>query len=791
MRFTTAVLILLVSPGLLHAQIRRDNYYFYVPSMPKLVTETLASQALHLYGDQRDAAYADGDGNGIDDRRQAQLLRIADRFSPVLRRNNFSFPRDFKQVLGDQDILFADTWAAGHLAKSEGIRLGWSGKAFNETDGADARLIALLADVDPTKRDARFIRPDDYEERTLFVDFPGDDPVSWRIAYRDADPKLATIYTHFFIHEDSAARGPARYYLVAQHWFFYPFDDAANNHEGDWEHMNVLITTGAAVAADERGRLTETELQAVLNGDSAHVQSLMIAFVDYYFHENVFTLAYLPAYRPTRKDADEKPWIKRVTVWREPTYIKEVVRARLTADSGVLASHPIGFIGGDNKGPDELFSIWPRFGNAYNRNGHGTYAFPGTWQSVGAMASTEQIDGAAVPVLRAGSERDTLAHRMVDPMFVMFANENIVLVPDWERVNALFATDARTRRDWNWLVLPMRWGFPASVSPGGGALAHTDFGNISPEGPAFQPTWNRVGTAAGWRSYDAEVLSVMLAPITPWDRLKSGWGILNVPVALFGFLPGWNVAVTQLMPWVTGTLHAFGAPPPRTFRPVNTKARFTTMTAGVYVQSGGRDFALLLPVDSSPAMAGADLTQSTATAMRYGMQLYYGQRISIENTFAQADRTLGVAQVNESGLNLRGYTTVGTITTKDLTGGARYDVVQSDSSDVHLFLRGGWGWTWYKVRDVKINGNISNTKIEKGYGVSILPSQYWWPNSWYAGAGVEYFAPHRAVLFPQLGYGVRAEVTASRHRLGATKPGERNLGVVSRYEVGLAAVIGW
>jgi len=29
---------------------------------------------------------------------------------------------------------------------------------------------------------------------------------------------------------------------IIQYWFYYPFNDAANCHEGDWEHINVNIT---------------------------------------------------------------------------------------------------------------------------------------------------------------------------------------------------------------------------------------------------------------------------------------------------------------------------------------------------------------------------------------------------------------------------------------------------------------------------------------------------------------------------------------------------------------------
>lgn len=78
--------------------------------------------------------------------------------------------------------------------------------------------------------------------------------------------------------------------------------------------MNVLITTRNTATTVERGRLTEAEVQAVLNGDASHVESLVIAFVDYYFHENVFTLSYLPAYRKNAALEHSGEWIKRLSV---------------------------------------------------------------------------------------------------------------------------------------------------------------------------------------------------------------------------------------------------------------------------------------------------------------------------------------------------------------------------------------------------------------------------------------------------------------------------------------------
>ncbi|MDI6752397.1 MAG: carboxypeptidase regulatory-like domain-containing protein [bacterium] len=66
-----------------------------------------------------------------------------------------------------------------------------------------------------------------------------------------------TIYAHVFASGDKA---------VIQYWFFYPFNDWVNNHEGDWEHINVVVSSQ----------------------DPATAQ---IEYVDYYFHHYVKSCA--------------------------------------------------------------------------------------------------------------------------------------------------------------------------------------------------------------------------------------------------------------------------------------------------------------------------------------------------------------------------------------------------------------------------------------------------------------------------------------------------------------------
>lgn len=179
-------------------------------------------------------------------------------------------------------------------------------------------------------------------------------------------------------------------------------------------------------------------------------------------------------------------------------------------------------------------------------------------------------------------------------------------------------------------------------------------------------------------------------------------------------------------------------------------------------------------------------TRTTATDTAFVLR----PRLSVENTFSRSQRALSSTLVNR----VTGIVDwmQGSITTRDLTGGVRYDVAQSANTDVHLFVRGGWGWTWYDVDNVRRNnGAAANYTKRGGYPPTLFPSRRWWPNSWYAGTGVEYFAPRNGWLLPQVGYGLRAELMTARHRVGATNPGERNLGVATRNEIGISAILGW
>ena len=81
----------------------------------------------------------------------------------------------------------------------------------------------------------------------MFFDFPGHDESSWKAEYRDpisgnlprSYSGAAKIYAHpLIVAVPGTGKESQTYEFAIQYWFFYPFNDGGNNHEGDWEHLS-------------------------------------------------------------------------------------------------------------------------------------------------------------------------------------------------------------------------------------------------------------------------------------------------------------------------------------------------------------------------------------------------------------------------------------------------------------------------------------------------------------------------------------------------------------------------
>jgi hypothetical protein len=130
------------------------------------------------------------------------------------------------------------------------VRYTWSGGADLQarTVGRDGKVIHAAtavanADLDRARWDRLPERDAAGDRIEYWIDGPGDDRVrdglsEWRRAWRATPPedKTPTQYAHLFWLD--RARGA----LVVQYWFFYPFNEWLNHHEGDWEHINVILS---------------------------------------------------------------------------------------------------------------------------------------------------------------------------------------------------------------------------------------------------------------------------------------------------------------------------------------------------------------------------------------------------------------------------------------------------------------------------------------------------------------------------------------------------------------------
>ena len=190
----------------------------------------------------------------------------------------------------------------------------------------------------------------------------------------------------------------------------------------------------------------------------------MIQRVDYYFHHKVFTLDYTrPDVYQSRKDweaeletaKEERLGEKRI--WERLRY-----RVYWDEDETLINTHPIGFIGGDNVGLDQLM----RHPGSSNQVSNGTYPFQGLYKNIGPAGAAERISerfdhreyfaagGYVRPVPENGFRRgSTISFALPD---------RIEIVPDGERVVKLVKENAQVRRDWAWLVLPIPMGVPCS-----------------------------------------------------------------------------------------------------------------------------------------------------------------------------------------------------------------------------------------------------------------------------------------------------------------------------------------
>ncbi|UCD24612.1 MAG: hypothetical protein JSW51_01455 [Gemmatimonadota bacterium] len=794
-----------------------EEYLHYVPlPYPRLSREAAASARFHLFGDRSSPYYSDVEPvDGIDDARGETLQAIALRFAPFMVQNTFSVPMDFKKLMMRQPTfnLYIDTWDRAHgnrLVGRETLDFNSLGQARCPGDAgsvvpynpvsADCRVLELMDEFDPEVPAGAIERAGAVDLgsdrlKVLFFDMPGYDPQSWKAVY--ANPiteQLRTefhdalkIYAHPFINEVLDANGlVAGYQFVIQYWFYYPLNDGGNNHEGDWEHIDVLIAPRSRV----KELLTEEDVRAILSGegmtDEASDLQLVIQRVEYYFHHKVMTLNYARpnVYQP--REAWEQEWRALVREQFGTEKLWTTIRHYAYRDSSesLLNMHPIAFIGADNKGLDQLIS--PPGGR--NQDSHGTFPFPGLYKTVGPAGSAEQIAKtfdhwewyADLPQSRADAMTDFGRGHVV----LFDRPELLEVVPDWERVLPLIRSDPIARRDWTWLVLPVRWGYPATESPLAGLIAHADMGNVGPIGPAYNNGWNRTGTGRGFEQYEPHVLPSVF-PVDAQDGFSNNLGYFNVIPALTNLPPldlVWRLVALPFRALLKRQDPIFFPEEsvPLRFVGVVGGASYTQVPEDMWLaavhltETNGIDLGdgnalpetiveIALDIITRDSLEGGDIPTESFSEAAWGwhsqVAFYVGKRFVSTTGVRNSRHRVGFFQPLTTG---GVYEFSARLNWWDITGNVRYDVFTGGFKPYFKF---GYGVNWYRLEDMRSDGEPLTT-----------PTGEWinnfWPPTWSYGAGAELMLVQSFSPIPRgIDVGLQAEWLWLNGSTGLNLPG--------------------
>jgi hypothetical protein len=165
-------------------------------------------------------------------------------------------------------------------------------------------------------------------------------------------------------------------------------------------------------------------------------------------------------------------------------------------------THPIVFVGG--RANAIVNTPMRLLGGDHNSGSHGNFPFAGEWEAVAGLGHTESV-------YRADAESSRV---------LTYDRFRVVLVPDPGHID--YRSHPEVLRDWIWLLLPVRWGYPSAPSLAG-SFRLTDVGNRAPFGPAYNSGWNRTAPGIGYASFNLRrvprIQSYLEDLVQPWYYL--------------------------------------------------------------------------------------------------------------------------------------------------------------------------------------------------------------------------------------------------------------------------------
>jgi hypothetical protein len=473
--------------------------------------------------------------------------------------------------------------------------------------------------------------------------------------------------------------------------------------------------------------------------------------VEYYFHSKVASLEFgVPNAYASREEWERESEALGLELSGEDLYRRYIRHmAWRDAEETEVNTHPVGYIGADNKGLDQLLS--PPGGT--NRDSHGTYPGPGLWKDIGPAGATEQIASHFDhQEFFAGDEKTTARLNRFDRGGVVFLGDaaHVEIVPDYERVIDLVMDDVAVRQEWSWLVLPLRWGYPAVQSPFAGVVANAETGNLSIVGPAFNTGWNRSGQNVQYKNYVPHVLP-SLFPTDLQDAFSNDWGYFNATLPVISFLPPFDILwrlVAAPVRAATGSLDYMLYPGE------TIPFRFVGLNAGVTIQNLPDDYLdLLYNEEQFPeiiggllghlVVQGADSTTvatgdvgeiETVVAPLFQLELYIGKFVSTNALIHYRAALNNTTTFN----NIDDFQIAADLNWWEYAGSLRYSFL---TGAIQPYAKGGYGLSWYRLENVTTVGvPIPTPESDWVRQPSVFPFENLLPNTWHIGAGLELIA---------------------------------------------------
>jgi hypothetical protein len=190
-------------------------------------------------GAEVSASWAGGLPERLDPAEEASpaALRLARRFNPSMALPNRE---------GPWPVAVRYAWAGGSGLRARTVSR--AGRILADRQVLAAHTLDQKSWGDLPQLDVSGNRIE------YWVDVPGDDRreggvSGWlrqwrRLVGENGRAFSPTQYAHLFWVDRE------RGLLAVQYWFFFPFNDWINNHEGDWEHVNILLRGPRRLASE-------------------------------------------------------------------------------------------------------------------------------------------------------------------------------------------------------------------------------------------------------------------------------------------------------------------------------------------------------------------------------------------------------------------------------------------------------------------------------------------------------------------------------------------------------------